>query len=49
MKTGKLTDLTQETLLELADSQLQHKAASWIMRVEQNNSKPTNIDGLQTR
>ncbi len=47
-KTGKLTNLTEEKLVELAECHLQDKAAAWIMRLEQNDAKPTTIDDLQT-
>lgn len=47
-KVGALSNMDEAQLLTLAECHLQDNAASWMMRLEESDAKPTTLDQLQT-
>ncbi len=45
---GKLSKMSEENLLALAECHLQDKASRWIMRLEREGKKPITLDELQS-
>ncbi|PXF44159.1 hypothetical protein BWQ96_06086 [Gracilariopsis chorda] len=46
-KYGKLCNYSEHNMLDLAECYLQDRAASWMMRLENENRKPTSLEELQ--